>query len=115
VRLTVVDEAAFAVANHAESDAARVDWRSDYDQHRYDIIGVPTAIADAVQRCLSMSGLVYGAFDFAVAASGRLHFLECNSGGQWGWLAEQLDLPIAAAIAGQRVLGGAGPGADRSR
>jgi ATP-grasp ribosomal peptide maturase len=99
VRLTVVGETMFAVAIHAESDAAHVDWRSDYDHHRYDIIGVPTAKADAAQRYLSMSGLVYGAFDFAVDAGGRWHFLECNSGGQWGWLAELLDLPIAAAIA----------------
>lgn len=99
VRVTVVDASLFAVAIHPQSDAARVDWRADYDAHRYEVIDVPARIREGVAAYLSEFGLAYGAFDFLVARDRAWWFLECNSAGQWGWLAEACDLPIANAIA----------------
>ena len=39
-------------------------------------------------------GLAYAAFDFVVTPDGRWVFLECNPGGQYGWLEGQTGLPI---------------------
>lgn len=41
VRLTAVGDRLFPVAVHADSDQARVDWRSRYDDLRYEACGVP--------------------------------------------------------------------------
>jgi len=99
VRLTVVGDRLFPVAIHAASDAARVDWRSDYDALSYELIDCPPAVADQTAGFCQAYGLTFAAFDFVVTDEGRWVFLECNPAGQWGWLAEELDLPIAAAIA----------------
>lgn len=101
VRLTVVGAQLFPVAIHASSEHARVDWRSDHDALTYRVIDCPPAIADQVIRFLEVFGLCYGAFDFVVTEEGRWIFLECNGAGQWGWLAEECGLPIAAAIAAE--------------
>ncbi|WP_231973965.1 hypothetical protein [Pseudonocardia sp. HH130630-07] len=98
VRLIVVGVHLFAVAIHAHSPAARLDWRTDYDALSYTVIETPPAIEDGVRRFLRDSGLTYGAFDFVVDPHGRWWFLECNGGGQWGWLAEECRLPIADAF-----------------
>ncbi|MGH4022010.1 MAG: MvdC/MvdD family ATP grasp protein [Pseudonocardiaceae bacterium] len=69
-------------------------------------INHPSALADAIRRYLAVAGLTFGAFDFlAAAGSEALFFLECNGSGQWGWLAEACDLPIARALA-EELIGG---------
>ncbi len=66
------------------------------------MVDCPEGIAHGARAFLAAADLTYGAFDFAVAAdSGEWTFLECNAAGQWGWLAEECGLPIAAAIAGE--------------
>lgn len=100
VRLTVVDQHLFPVAIHAGSEAAQLDWRTDYDSLSYEIVPCPAHVADGVRRYLNAAGLVYGAFDFIVHRdTNDWIMLECNASGQWGWLAEQCHLPIASAIA----------------
>lgn len=99
VRITAVGDRLFPVAIHPGSAAARVDWRRDYEALRYEIIECPPEVALGIARYLAKFGLTFGAFDFAVDTDGTYHFLECNAAGQWGWLAEECDLPIAAAIA----------------
>jgi ATP-grasp ribosomal peptide maturase len=101
VRLTAVGHRLFPVAIHTSSHAARVDWRSDYDNHIYELVDCPESVAAGVERYLDRFGLVYGAFDFIVSDSDEWHFLECNPAGQWGWLAEECDLPVAEAIAAE--------------
>ncbi len=100
VRLTMVGKRPFAVAIHAHSTDTRVDWRTDYDALAYEVVDCPADIADRAHAFLHEAGLNYGAFDFVVSAdSGDYMFLECNAAGQWGWLAEECELPIAEAIA----------------
>ncbi|KUO10863.1 hypothetical protein [Streptomyces sp. DSM 15324] len=53
----------------------------------------------ALARFLADFGLSFGAFDFAVTASGAWWFLECNPNGQWAWLEDAAGLPITHAIA----------------
>ncbi|HSV67935.1 MAG TPA: ATP-grasp ribosomal peptide maturase [Mycobacteriales bacterium] len=106
VRLTVVGDRFFPVAIVAGSDAARIDWRSDYAALTYRRVECPDDVVAGVLRVLSASRLRYGAFDFIVDRSGQWLFLECNGSGQWGWLADECGLPVADAIADELVGGG---------
>ncbi|MGH3856229.1 MAG: ATP-grasp ribosomal peptide maturase [Pseudonocardiaceae bacterium] len=104
IRLTVVGKRDFAVAIHAHSTAARIDWRTDYDALTYEVTECPAEVAERAHTFLSAAGLTYGAFDFIVTADTEDHvFLECNAAGQWGWLAEECGLPIAEAIADELI------------
>jgi hypothetical protein len=44
-------------------------------------------------------GLIYGAFDFVVTFDDQWTFLECNPGGQYGWLESATDAPLTATLA----------------
>lgn len=103
VRLTVVGDQCFAVAVHAGSPEAKVDWRSRYDDLRYEVCGTPDEVRCSAVAYLRAFGLIFGVFDFSVTPDGRWWFLECNPAGQWGWLTEETGLPIAEAIADELV------------
>jgi glutathione synthase/RimK-type ligase-like ATP-grasp enzyme len=103
VRLTVVGDRCFAVAVHADSSEAEVDWRCRYDHLRYEVCQTPGEVRRGVQAYLRELGLTFGAFDFSVTPDGRWWFLECNPAGQWGWIAEETGLPIAEAIVDELV------------
>ncbi len=103
VRMTIVGRHCFPVAIHAGTPEAHIDWRRDYDALTYRAAECPHPVAAAADRFLTVFGLIYGAFDFVVDHAGRWWFLECNGAGQWGWLAEECSLPIAAAIADELV------------
>ena len=104
IRVTAVGARLFPVAIHAGSDASRVDWRTDYDALSYEIVECPEPVIEGIARYLKSENLIYGAFDF-VCAQDTLDWvmLECNAAGQWGWLAEECDLPIASAIADELI------------
>jgi ATP-grasp ribosomal peptide maturase len=99
VRVIAIGERLFPVAIRAGSPAAAVDWRSDYDALTYRLVECPNDVSAGISAYLMCAGLVYGAFDFVVTPAHEWILLECNGAGQWGWLAEELDLPIAQAIA----------------
>ncbi len=99
VRLTVVDGNFFASAIYAGSDAAHIDWRSDYAALTYAITEPPEKIKKGVSTLMAVLGLRFGALDFLITSSGGWFFLEINPNGQWAWIEEETGLPIAAAIA----------------
>jgi ATP-grasp ribosomal peptide maturase len=98
VRLTVVDDQFFAARIDAESDAARADWRADYQALSYRPWSVPDHVRAGVRELLDALGLRFGALDFVVADD-EWWFLEINPNGQWAWIEDETALPIAAAIA----------------
>lgn len=98
-RAIVVGDKVFAVAIHADSARGRVDWRSDYDSHAYEVIDLPVRIRAGLVRLHRRLGLVFGAADLVCEPSGRWVFLETNQGGEWGWLADETGIPVAAALA----------------
>jgi hypothetical protein len=98
-RAVIIRNEVFAVRIDAGSDAAREDWRSDYDSLTYTPIELPTGVASALVELHERLGLVYGAVDLACDVSGRWVFLETNQRGEFGWLGEETGLPIAAAVA----------------
>ena len=103
VRLTVIGDRCFAVAVHAGSPEAEVDWRSRYDELRYEVCETPDEVRCGVVAYLRALGLLFGAFDFSITPEGQWWFLECNPSGQWGWLVEETGVPIAGAIADELV------------
>ncbi|MCA1676665.1 MAG: ATP-grasp ribosomal peptide maturase, partial [Actinobacteria bacterium] len=86
VRLTVVDDDLFAVRIDAGSQAAMVDWRTDYAHLRYSEIAVPEAVREGVLNLLEVLMLRFAALDFVVAPDNEWVFLEANPNGQWAWL-----------------------------
>jgi ATP-grasp ribosomal peptide maturase len=99
VRLTVIGERMFPVAIRADSEAARLDWRTDYRSLRYERVALPTDVERGVRRLMSELGLYFGAFDFAVTPGGRWVFFEVNPNGQWHWIAVKAGVPLVEAMA----------------
>ncbi|MGC0421587.1 ATP-grasp ribosomal peptide maturase [Embleya sp. AB8] len=99
VRLTVAGHQYFAIEIHAHSDAARVDWRTDYANLIYKPTTVPEPVRNRVAALMNHFGLVFGAFDFIVTPEGYWRFLEVNPNGQWSWLEHETGVPISRAIA----------------
>lgn len=98
-RVIAVGERLFAAVIHAGSEASYVDWRSDYPALTYQPVTPPSEVADGIRRYLAQLGLVYGAFDFVIRPDDTWVFLECNPGGQYGWIEHKIDAPITAALA----------------
>lgn len=71
VRATVVGKRVFAAAIHAGSDAARIDFRADYNNLTYSAINLPSTVETGVLAFMRSFGLTYGAFDFAVTHTGE--------------------------------------------
>lgn len=99
VRLTVVGDRMFPVAIHAGSEAAQLDWRTDYRSLTYGHVDIPPDVATGVRRLMAELGLYFGALDFAVMPGGRWVFFEVNPNGQWHWLAVKAGIPLVEAMA----------------
>lgn len=55
----------------------------------YEIIDLPSVVANSLRAIMAELGLVYGAFDLSVSRNGSSEvfwFLEINPGGQYGFL-----------------------------
>ncbi|MFJ2607747.1 ATP-grasp ribosomal peptide maturase [Streptomyces sp. NPDC091279] len=99
VRLTVVGDRMFPVAIHAGSEAARLDWRTDYRSLTYEPVAMPLDVETGVRHLMDELGLFFGALDFAVTPDGRWVFFEVNPNGQWHWLAVKAGVPLVEALA----------------
>lgn len=99
VRITAVGDRLFAAEIHAHQDAARVDWRSKLDALTYAEADVPHQVSAGIRQYLTAMDLQYGAFDFVVTPDHTWNFLECNPGGQFGWIEANTTLRITTAVA----------------
>ncbi|MBT2365973.1 ATP-grasp ribosomal peptide maturase [Streptomyces sp. ISL-10] len=97
IRLTSVGETHFAARKVAEAD--QVDGRFGDTDHTWEPVEVPVPIARAVETYKKHADIAYGAFDFAEDAEGTWWFLECNQGGQFGFIELETGQPIARAVA----------------
>ncbi|MET7902523.1 ATP-grasp ribosomal peptide maturase [Streptomyces sp. NPDC005336] len=97
IRLICVGTELFAARKIAAS--GQVDGRFGYHGFHWEAVEVPGRIARAVLEYMALTGLAYGAFDFAEDADGVWWFLECNQGGQFGFVELETGQPIAAAVA----------------
>jgi ATP-grasp ribosomal peptide maturase len=95
IRVTVIGNEVFSV----RIDSPYLDWRRDYAQVAYTVVGTPDAVARSCRRYLDRFGLLFGAFDFGLAHDGSWLWYECNTAGQWHWLELETGLPMTAALA----------------
>ncbi|TJZ59043.1 ATP-grasp ribosomal peptide maturase [Streptomyces piniterrae] len=96
IRLTCVDGQLFAARKEADPD--EVDSRFT-ENAAWKPADVPDLIRRSVTAYMTTAQLAYGAFDFAEDRNGTWWFLECNQGGQFGFIQLDTDQPIAQAIA----------------
>ncbi|MGW7055460.1 ATP-grasp ribosomal peptide maturase [Streptomyces sp. NPDC054887] len=97
IRLTSVGGRLFAARKAAAP--GQVDGRFGDHASPWEPVGVPGGIARAVHEYTGLAGLAYAAFDFAEDAEDVWWFLECNQGGQFGFVELETGQPIAAAVA----------------
>ncbi|MFI1393422.1 ATP-grasp ribosomal peptide maturase [Streptomyces sp. NPDC020681] len=97
IRLTSVGDQLFAARK--VSDPGQVDGRYGDTGHNWKPVDVPDRIERSVATYKRLAGLAYGAFDFAEDSEGTWWFLECNQGGQFGFVELQTEQPIAEAVA----------------
>ncbi|MBL1118833.1 ATP-grasp ribosomal peptide maturase [Streptomyces sp. 110] len=97
-RAIIVGEQVFAVAIDAASEAARTDWRSDYDSLTYRTIDLPGEVAQQLVALHMRLGLRFGAVDLIHDTAGRWVFLETNQSGEWGWLVAKTGIGVADAL-----------------
>ena len=95
VRITVINKNFFTVRIDTKD---KLDWRKDYENHKYTIIDCPEKIKKECNKMLSYYNLVFGAFDYIVTPQNEWIFLELNPNGQWLWLEEALKLDISNKI-----------------
>jgi glutathione synthase/RimK-type ligase-like ATP-grasp enzyme len=103
-RITVVGDDAFDAAIYTD-ESAKDDWRKHQIDPTVEFKHEPFP-DEQKQQCfdyLGKLGLGYGAFDFVEDHDGKITFLECNANGQFGWLEDDLGLPISSAIAGRLI------------
>jgi len=98
-RVIVVGERLFAAGIHADSAETYLDWRNDYSALRYDRVEPPVDVGTGILEYCVALGLTYGAFDFVIRPDGEWVFLECNAGGQYGWIEDAIEAPITEALA----------------
>lgn len=97
-RAIIVGEQVFTVAIDAASEAARTDWRSDYDSLTYRTIELPDETAQRLVALHRRLGLRFGAVDLIRDTSGRWIFLETNQSGECGWLVAKTEIGVAGAL-----------------
>ncbi|MFI6360482.1 ATP-grasp ribosomal peptide maturase [Streptomyces sp. NPDC050743] len=97
IRLTCVGTRLFAARKTAEPD--QVDGRYGDTGHTWQATPVPPQIGGPVREYLRITQLAYAAFDFAEDEDGVWWFLECNQGGQFGFIELTTGQPISDAIA----------------
>jgi hypothetical protein len=96
LRVTVVGNEVFAVSiDSAKHAAAMVDWRKSQFEDMFSRTNLDINDKGKLLAFHKRAGLQFGAYDFIISDTGELIFLECNPSGQWLWLEDKLDLPIA--------------------
>ncbi|MFJ9871060.1 ATP-grasp ribosomal peptide maturase [Streptomyces sp. NPDC101165] len=97
IRLTCVGTRLFAARKTAEP--GQVDGRYGDTEHAWETVPVPERIGRSVLEYLVLAGLAYAAFDFAEDEDGVWWFLECNQGGQFGFIELETGQPVSEAVA----------------
>lgn len=100
LRITVVDDRAFAAEIHSQaSNHTRFDWRRyDLDRTPHRPHALPREVERRCIQLVAALGLRYGAIDMIVTPDDRYVFLEINPNGQYLWIEHQTGLPISDAI-----------------
>lgn len=99
IRVTVVGDQVFAAAIHSQTTSYVHDFRIDMENARIEAFEMPADVTAGLLRLMARLGLVYGAADFRLTPDGDMVFLEVNPAGQWLFVEQATQQPIAAALA----------------
>lgn len=82
------------------SEKTRVDWRHyDFDNVEDIAENLPAWVQASLIKTLNSMRLSYGAVDMILTPDNEWVFLEVNPNGQWHWIQQLADLPIAKTVA----------------
>lgn len=102
VRVTVMGSHIFPCKIDSQiqsEDTGKIDWRQGYDHNlREEMIELPDDVTRFCQEYLRRLHLHFGCFDFIVTPEDEYVFLECNPNGQWGWIEDDLHVPMSEAL-----------------
>jgi glutathione synthase/RimK-type ligase-like ATP-grasp enzyme len=99
LRITVVGKQLFPTAIYSQQTDYPIDFRMDIANARIEPVAVSRRLEFLVQELMARLGLQYGAIDMRYTPDGRYVFLEVNPAGQWLFLEQAPEQPIAAAVA----------------
>ena len=98
IRVTVVGRRVFAARIGSPTDG-HLDWRAvDPELLVHDRHELPAEIEALTVELVASLGLKFGALDLLWTPDDEYVFLEINPNGQWAWLEQELELPIASAL-----------------
>lgn len=81
------------------SERTKVDWRHyDFDRVKHARVTLPDDVQQRLRCFMRTVDLRYGAIDLIKTPEGEYMFLEVNPSGQWGWIADMAQLPIAESV-----------------
>lgn len=98
LRVTVVEDRWWCASVTEGGTGIVGDWRLRKAGVEFSEFALPQSIGE---RCVVLTrqlGLAFAAIDLALS-NDRFFFLEVNPTGEWAWLQEQVQFPIAAALA----------------
>ena len=95
VRITIIAKEVYAVRIDTKN---KIDWRLDYQNHKYTLIACPENVIRKCYQMMTDFNLIFGAFDFIVTPENEWIFLEVNPNGQCLWLEQSLSLDISKKI-----------------
>ena len=99
IRISVFGEKLFAVRIESQTkELSRVDFRRGAKHLRHTHHELPEAVHDLCLALVKRLNLKYGAIDLALLDDGSYVFFEINPNGQWGWIEQQLGIPMRRAL-----------------
>lgn len=102
VRVTIMGTHTFACKLDSQAqgeETGKIDWRQGIDHNlRHEMITLPETIETFCRNYLRKLHLHFGCFDFIVTPEDEYVFLECNPNGQWGWIEDELGVPMSEAM-----------------
>ena len=110
LRVTIVGDRIFPAAIDSRGTDYEVDFRMSLGQARTEPCELPREVEDRLFALMARLGLVYGAIDLRRTPEGEHVFLEVNTGGEFLFIEDRTDQPIAQAVADWLVQPGARTG-----
>ncbi len=109
LRITVVGDNIFPAAiSYMHPERAAIDWRTSYQDLRYEIHDLPDEIRHQCLELVRKLGLSFAAIDMIVTPDDRYVFLEVNPNGQWQWIERATGFPICESLVDLLVAGKTG-------
>lgn len=98
LRITIVEDDIFATAISSE-EQYKTDYRPGLYTAKVEPYNLPTKVTDNLLKLMAVFGLKFGAIDMRVTPEGDHVFLEVNPAGEYLFISQRTNQPIAEAIA----------------